>query len=342
MMKRIGKQTVCLYILILFVISVIVSLYRYDTRSRATFITTAKSDQPTEVRSLKDTSKNTSNELQINLVTFYHSITVFTRVEDHSVNSVEAKFLQRVPEELFVLQKNLHHPLIAKVHILAEDKDRLMEFLIKRKINLQKIVVHNNGKVATMRDIFQYISKNLVNKSAIFANGDIYLGDGFDRVNTTQMRDQRIMYALTRHYAPDGNCSEDEFEVSCNHKYIGSHDTFMIHLKEPIPHAFLKELEYEMSFWGSENRLMWVFRDKMDFCVLNPCNILKTFHFHCSGFRTNRTRVNVNERSALAAPTEDMTCSTWKLYQYIVLVSCILIFTVMVTLGFIKMIRLLL
>ena len=328
-MKRIWKQSVWI-ILIFFVISVIVSLYRYGTRSRATFISTAMGDQPTEAPSLKDTYKYTSTELQINLVTFYHSITVFTRVDNHSVNSFEASFLQRVSEELFVLQKNLDHPLIAKVHILAEDEDRLVDFFMKNKINLQKIVVHSNGKVATMRDIFQYISENLVNKTAIFANGDIYLGDGFDRVNTTIMRDQRIMYALTRHHAPERNCSE---EFMCNKPYVGSHDTFMIHLTEPIPHTFLEELEYEMSFWGSENRLMWLFRDKMDFCVLNPCNILQTFHYHCSGFRNNRTRVNLNEKSALAAPTEDMTCSTWKLYHYIV--SCILIFAVIVTVAFI-------
>ena len=114
-------------------ISVIVSLNRYDTRSRATFISTTKSDQPKEVRSLKNTSKNISNDLQIDLVTFYHSITVFTRVENHSVDSFEDKFLQRVSEELFVLQKNLHHPLIAKVHILAEDVDILTDFFIKKK-----------------------------------------------------------------------------------------------------------------------------------------------------------------------------------------------------------------
>ena len=298
-------------LLILFVISAKVLLYRYTNRSRATFKSTATGDQPTEAPSLKDTSKNTSTELQINLVTFYHSITVFARVENHSVNSFEGTFLQRVSEEAFALQKNLHHPLIAKVHILAEDEDRLVGFFMKNKINLQKIVVHNNGKVATMRDIFQYISDNLVNKTAIFANGDIYLGDGFDRVNTTLMRDQRIMYALTRHHAPEGNCSE-EFLYMCNKPYVGSHDTFMFHLTEPIPHTFLGDLDYEMCSWGTENRLMWLFRDKMDFCILNPCNILQTFHYHCSGFRTDhRTRVNLNEKSALAAPTEDMTCSTF-------------------------------
>ena len=283
------KQLVWM-ILILLVISAKVLLYRYNNRSRATFLSTATGHQPTESCSSKDTSKNTSNELQINLVTFYHSITVFTRVENHSINSFEAKFLQRVSEEVFVLRKNLHHPLIAKVHILAEHKNLLMDFLIEKKTNLQKIVIHNNGKVATMRDIFQYISKNLVNKTAIFANGDIYLGDGFDRVNTTQMRDKRIMYALTRHHAPERNCSEEEF--LCNKPYVGSHDTFMVHLKEPIPQAFLKELEYELSSWGSENRLMWVFKEKMDFCVLNPCNIFKPFHYHCSGFYNNHTRVN--------------------------------------------------
>ena len=63
-----------------------------------------------------------------------------------------------------------------------------------------------------------------------------------------------IVLAITRHHAPEGNCSEDEFEVSCNHEYMGSHDTFMIYLTEPIPHAFLKELEYDMASRGSEKQ----------------------------------------------------------------------------------------
>ena len=41
----------------------------------------------------------------------------------------------------------------------------------------------------------------------MFANGDIYLGEGFDRINVTGMSEQKIMYALTRHNSPERNCT---------------------------------------------------------------------------------------------------------------------------------------
>ena len=49
-----------------------------------------------------------------------------------------------------------------------------------------------------MRDPFEYFSLHLVGKDAMYANADIYLGDGFDLVDPEVMSHQNIMYALSR------------------------------------------------------------------------------------------------------------------------------------------------
>ena len=104
----------------------------------------------------------------------------------------------------------------------------------------------------------------------MFANGDIYLGEGFDRINVTGMSEQKIMYALTRHNSP---VREKLYVYACNKPYVGSHDAYMINLVEPITEAVFKEIDYEMSIWGSENRLMWAFKNLMNFCLLNPGHV---------------------------------------------------------------------
>ena len=82
----------------------------------------------------------------------------------------------------------------------------------------------------------------------------------------------------------------------------------MINLVEPITEAVFKEIDYEMSIWGSENRLTWAFKNLMNFCLLNPCSILETFHYHCSEFCPERIRVNVDEKNAMVHPTTRLTC----------------------------------
>ena len=224
----------------------------------------------------------------------------------HKIINLNA-VLQRVDEELFVLRKNLNHPLVRSVHLLAENRTALDEFLRNKGLGIwfEKIHIHENGRPARMKDIFQYISDKLLNKTAIYANGDIYLGRGFDRINVIKMREQKIMYALTRHPSPEGKCTQG---AACNKPYVGSHDVFVINLAEPIPEVVLKEIDYETGFPGMENRLMWAFKTFMNFCLLNPCSILETFHYHCSSFRSSGSQVNMGGKSAIAYPTTNLTC----------------------------------
>ena len=237
----------------------------------------------------------------LHFVTYHHSITLASQ------NVASSKINDRVNEEMYVLHKNLKHPLVTNMHIIAVNRTLLEGALRKEDLEADnnKIIIYDNGRPSTMKEIFQYISDHLINKIVIVSNGDIYLGSGFDRLNRTAMTKKRIMYALTRHHAPESNCTERG--ALCNVPYLGSHDTFVFILNEPIPSDALDELDYQLGTPGSENRLMWVFKTKLNYCLQNPCSVLKSYHFHCSGVRASHQRINTNGKSATCPPSEHLT-----------------------------------
>ena len=276
---------------------------------RYSVVTTKSSTEQVVHSSVGDKKSITPTKFLTHVVTYLHSITLLCRnieeSERHKINS--SAVLQRADEELFVLRKNLNHPLVKSVHLLAENKTALDIFLRNKGLGSwsEKIHIYENGRQTRMKDVLQYISKELLNETVLYANGDIYLGRGFDRINVIKMREQKIMYALTRHPSPEGKCTQG---VACNKPYVGSHDVFVMNLVEPIPEVVLNEIDCELGFPGIENRLMWAFKTFMNFCLLNPCSILETFHYHCSSFRSNRSRVNEGGKSAIAYPTTNLTC----------------------------------
>ena len=160
-----------------------------------------------------------------------------------------------------------------------------------------------------MKDAFEYISHNLVGTDVMFANADIYLGSGFENVDPIVMRENKIMYSLTRHVNKNEECGERYKCIGA--KYVGSHDTFLFHLTEPIPESDLKILDYDLSSRGMENVLMWMFKTKLNYCVLNPCAMLITYHLHCTNLRTLHSKVRVTNATTFGwAPfTDKLVCT---------------------------------
>ena len=236
----------------------------------------------------------------LHFVTYHHSITLTSQKE------VTPKINDRVKEEMYVLNKNLQHPLVTNMHIITANKTLLEKASRKEGVGDHKVSIYDNGRPPTMKEVFQYVSDPLVNKIVVVSNGDIYLGSGFDKLNHSIMTEQRIMYTLTRHHAPESNCTEGG--ALCSLPYYGSHDTFVFILHEPIPSDVLDELNYQLGSPGSENRLMWAFETKMNYCLLNPCFLLKTYHFHCSGVRTSHERINTKGKSATCPPSKLLVC----------------------------------
>ena len=272
-------------------------LYKYDYRLLRDIIYLPISGSSLENVDIKDSSSQ-QNSLKMELVTIFPL--------DHEGSEQAIK--QREQEYMSTLQINLDHDHVKRIHILSNNADKLEQRLMDFQIsNRRKLVIAQRKSVKMTRDIYDYISENLVGVDVMFLNGDIYLGDGFDRVDPIVMRKNKIMYTLTRQVKKEESCGERD--KCLERKYIGSHDTFLFHLTEPIPESALQHLNLEFASRGVENVVMWVFKTKLGYCLLNPCTILKTFHLHCSKLRnTNRIRVNNASNTDLAPFTKELVC----------------------------------
>ena len=224
--------------------------------------------------------------------------------------SNESKLRLREQEHATVLQRNLNHPLISRIHVITADRDGMEKYF--RGLDLQnrhKLVVVESKQWDTMRGVFQYISDNLTNKDVMYANGDIYLGSGFEKVDANVLSKRNIFYALTRLGRQEETCKMPDF-CGGDYQYSGTHDVFLFHLKEALTEQVLKELEFKIWDCGAENILIGVFQKLLHYCTLNPCKILESYHLHCSKARHgNRARVNTNGRFNGISPfTTKLTC----------------------------------
>ena len=213
---------------------------------------------------------------------------------------------QRQQELQDVLQMNLNHRLVAAVYILY-DHPYVLNLLSKLKLkNKEKLVLHKVGKDPTYRHALDYANNYLIGKFVVFANQDIYLGEGWELLNKAKMGDKKIMYALSRHGQQERFCRMRNY---CDFRfgYIGSHDTFTFVLKEKLSKDGLKELDHKSDDYGLENILIWTFKTKFHFKVLNPCFKLRTYHVHCIKIHNKaRPRLNDNGESGHADFTGQM------------------------------------
>ena len=245
-------------------------------------------------------SNSSANKLEMELV-----IVPYLRYK-----ASESAIQEREKEYMTVLKNNLNHNLVKKVHLLTTEtrktRLRLKTFGLS---NHNKLLIVKVNSIEKMQDAFEYISHNLVGTDVMFLNADIYLGSGFENVDPVVMHNNKIMYSLTRHVKKEEDCGE---RYKCiGMKYVGSHDTFLFHLTEPIPESALKILDYNLSSRGMENVLMWMFRTRLKFCILNPCATLITYHLHCTNLRTLHSKKRVTNATTFGwAPfTDDLVCT---------------------------------
>ena len=221
------------------------------------------------------------------------------------------KLIKREQEYRTVMQRNLNHPQVSRLHVLTTDPQETLRHF-NNFTNQEKMIVAKVKSIDWTRHLFEYISLHLIGKDAMFANGDIYLGDGFNLVDPEVMSHQNIMYALTRQIAYNERCKYKHLyntDLCREHKYTRSHDTFLFRLKKPLTEDFLENLEFTPGSLGMENIIIWLFKVKLNYCVLNPCRILQTFHLHCSGLRSPRKRVDDPNRTGASPFTDKLACN---------------------------------
>ena len=181
----------------------------------------------------------------------------------------------RTFEIISTYQKNLNHPLIKNVFILAEHWESVQFLQHIDFNNSSKLVIVWSKNGITHMDVFNYMFRCLQGEIAMFANSDISIGEGFQKVNPKIIRDNKLMYALTRHstyYDTYGTCNE-KF-------WLGAIDSYYFYVRRFNSTDFKLISSINKNEAGTENVIIYMFREELGWTVINPCKILKTYHQH--------------------------------------------------------------
>ena len=248
----------------------------------------------------------------------FHVVTTFIPFDNEDVRKnllinddqlpTDQQLEARMAEVIACLQKNLNHNLIAFVHLLVF-RDETVTYLQSLDLrSSHKLIIHKMDETPTMLHELMYASKYLQGKVVVVSHQDNYIGEGWEKVNHNILKRERLMYALTRHIPPSkcpatlraANCGED-------YPYLGSHDTFVFYVNGSLARHKLVEIDVTPNMSGVENVLIWIFKERFKYRVLNPCKVLMVYHMHCIAIREmGRERINVRGKNALVYFTDQL------------------------------------
>lgn len=214
----------------------------------------------------------------------------------------------RMAEVLNCLQRNLNHKMISFVHILVLREESINYIQSLDLENSEKLIIHKNDESPTMMHEVVYVTKYLQGKTVIISHQDNYIGEGWEKVNQQTLKTKRLMYAITRHPSPL-KCSATTTAAHCGegYPYMGSHDTFVFYVSTTLPRHKLVEIDVTPNMSGIENVLIWIFKTRFNYKVINPCKVLIVYHSHCVSIREiGRERINVGAKNALVYFTDQL------------------------------------
>ena len=220
----------------------------------------------------------------------------------------------RMAEIIKTLESNLQHPNIASIHILVREWESVQFLRSLDLVNGENMIIQFVNESVTMKMQLIYASKCLKGNIVSISHQDNMFGAGWDRLQPNILKENKILYALTRHSAWNSNCTAAKSYV-CDDgaKYVGSHDTFVFYVQN-ITTSKLKPLDLVTpNLNGMENVLMWLFRDVLGYKLLNPCKILFVHHQHCVSIRDKgRRRVNTRKTTGTCSFTNKLEPETRK------------------------------
>ena len=220
-------------------------------------------------------------ESEMHLITNYPLMTETPWIEGQT-ETEKSRLGERQLEIEEVLQRNLNNTLVTTVHLLVNQpsaEQRLRELSFHNK---HKIIVRRIETLPKYKDFFVYVNEKLLNRLVVMLNMDIYIGEGFELLNKTFFVKSNISYALTRHHLRhERRCDMSGRFGSCRPGFGASLDAYIFVLTRRVNESVLSELDYDSNVIRAENRLVWVLRHRLNKKLLNPCQILRTYHSHC-------------------------------------------------------------
>ena len=252
------------------------------------------------VSGCKETKHATGKiELITSFIDFARNNAYMRTIEDlvNRPDVIEARQM----EVLDVLQGNLLHPVIERVHMLVWEKDTAEYIRSLPLKNSEKLILRVTGKDVGLKEQLLYASECLSNRIIAISNQDNKIGKGWNNTEYHQvLRENNVMYALTRHSPIETNCTWLNDIGTCDYSewQISTHDTFVLLAKKWKAQVFNEISSITPDMLGMENLFMWFFQNKLKYRILNPCKRLYVHHHHCVPIRgANRPRVNNGDRS---------------------------------------------
>ena len=216
-----------------------------------------------------------------------------------SDTAATAQYQQRRKEHITCLHRNLKHPLVRKYYLFTDKDDaKIKDYLQLDQAPERAKIVHMPFKglrETTYKIVFKYITENLKKRLVVFMGSDNYLGEGFEKVDVGYLKRKQVVYVLTRSGRQEAECL---MTGNCRQRYLFSHDAYIMVPTFTLNAASLDWFAFPQHQWGAENIVIYILRRVLRLRVLNPCRILKVYHYHCSGYRPqNRTRLTSDSRS---------------------------------------------
>lgn len=154
----------------------------------------------------RSSSFNTERkETKLHLVTNYALMLEPPWSQSQTENNTES-LQERQIELEETLQRNLNHYMTESVHVIVNQEKAERRLINLDLYNKQKLHVRRIEKMPTFRNFFQYIRDKLLNKIVVLTNMDIYLGEGFERLNHSLFIKYNVTYVLTRHGRREERC----------------------------------------------------------------------------------------------------------------------------------------
>ena len=261
---------------------------------------------------LPEKNSSSSDKLEMVVITNYFPVDILRHQHkiygDRTPTREEEE--ARTSEIISCYQENLNHAYVKTLYICVEHYESLVYLQTLNFNNSEKLVILWTNTTITIKFTLEYISKCLQGHIVAMVHQDNRIGAGFDKIRPKTMIDNNLMYALTRQPPHESYCYHAWNDAICDVKsYEGSHDTFVFHAKEmsneALEHITANKMRSDDN--GMENIIVWIFRKKLGYKVINPCMVLHVHHEHCVPIRkTGRRRVNdkISERAGVTDQLE--------------------------------------
>ncbi len=113
----------------------------------------------------------------------------------------------RMQEIIDSIQNTLNHELTGYVYIFYQDP-LLIPYIQKQNLKHKENIIFVPNIVDTISMVFRYANEHLINKTVLIMNADTYPLEGFDQVNTSLLRENKLVYLISRYISTcDINCN---------------------------------------------------------------------------------------------------------------------------------------